>query len=1378
MFFTASEALQELVEGTKARLSSRFTPNNIQYLYLTHSRVGMDYYLQLEGWDDGNVVGGFNDFDLEEILHVLDTRKLGCLEGIFVSEDIYDEDDIDGLLSMCPRLHFYGTMSEDFTSANVVNDDFNPGWESIYSVQPEHYASDVKLKEYFEEQARGSGEGINLPNDDNYTFSEEEETNDPSTIPVPSDDDAQAIRDYYSDYVSGTVRYIISQYEKVFSSGYQVIQPDGMVVENSRGFGVLANLEGEKLHINPVDRNLQYIYRYLKDTMGLVEVPVRNTGEIADVIVTGKDRSGTVYGTGNYIFPYKLMEYAYGCKHVSPDSEDITTYEKHPYYGSWGKFSRDEVYPSLLSVILDIIVKKLSLNGLAQQPESHEANMLVDDLVADFKKSFLTCVLASRFDRTGGSLVTVKFRILDPMRVLPRNYNPLGEVIEHSHGTTSAGGDGLVAKPVSSDEFVEYKVELDSELANSEPLFMYKAYEAMRRQGEPINFTNAILGKNSDDTILRNGSLINYSSKLTHGNAAGSRAGKGVYTLSLLAALIISGVPSPFLDNKPDMASLLLSLCQESFVVNGQQIVQDKEGGTDYFEQFSNANRWINPDHIPDYLVNYAGGKNYTDWGAMIYVRSMLLWLGILVSRIEATDKIDKLGGENGISIVFDELAVLNTGFDNFLSRFDGLMPGSAYAKRLQNGDKVSNLDTPEPAGYWIYYIYESLKSSLKHLSNYRRGAGVNKEFGVSNIFYITQEPLHVYDKLEDAYGCFQNRTKLQIGTGGKSLFHPDILSNLICFAGSDMFVGYEAQTRTFLDQGNPNSPAYEYLNSNARYFGYLSDYNEGTYKQFRTSSLASKATYFKPFLTFADGDQNSYFVQNMLRNLKGLDTDKIIARNSKPDDPTTIHPAVGFKALLNEAGVSDEQIYRTLKKSGDIAQYAVDCMGYQGTWREFIADMRPEFIFNTEDVVKAIRDGITLQSTATQRLSEINIVFPEMFTVTEEAPPLDGGSFQYNEPDDFTGEYTPGVEDQGDWEEDTRRNGRALGGAALGGALVGAAGFTQPVPSHVSQYAGNPYSTRPEFNIPEDVKSTLKLDGSEEFVPDFNSHSQETSQYLEDFRSDHPGMDYGSNHYGRGYSDLPGGRADNYTYPVDPPQVTVPGTFNIYAEASIASLMREVTANAMLMVGGVENLRSVRVLDGNLILNNVSFNPVFERSYINQMPAALRAEIMSGNIAHLVNWQVLKMCRSVQRMSFDSTNFVSDYISSALGWHGRVSVDDFFESFRNLTMLSIGTREFYRRTYRDEVKAGGDFYNPSAMRKMFDVISTAGWSGAKSSMRYTKNTLTRKDIGVGYKLLGATGGLIGAAGAGASVVAAKSGRGLLSAVRSLNSVIRDSFQG
>lgn len=1410
-----------------------WSPNMYKALYVLPELIVAKHHL------DGHKIEAIvldpdemDTLDAAELADVMGTRTLGTLEGVYVHPSLGGVSAAELFLPYMnvgtSRFNEIGSVTglengEPVTS-DVITVEGTEGWEGRFSLQSEHYPMDVtggKLWSHFDKLRTAHKSA--------------------STDMSPEEEE---VREYFSDTVKGTVEKIMAEYSRIFASGYEVIQPAGVIIENRNGRGILATVSPEgALLKESINRNMQYLYETVKDHMGLVEVPVRDIAEIANTIVTGKPSKGAETYSGNYTFPYKMLEYAFGCANQANSDGKLESYPQHSLRSDWLTYSKDEVVDSVTDVLNKALVYALGNAGLLDDYAGNAANGVASSVLMDFQKAFCTVVLVSGFDITNDSLVSMKVRVLDPTGNMPRNRNILEDVLTKSRGSIDGSRGLMIYNPrVEGQYFVEYHIELDTKLANAEPLFAYKALHSMQARNKEIKYDNAILGKMADDSILTNGGKINLRSKLSHAVVAGSRAGKGVWTFSILCAATLSCRPIFYLDNKPDMASTFMKYGPKGFVINGQNLIHDPGNGTDYFSQFTNADSQINPATFPSYLTDVFGGNGYSNVGSYVYLRGLLFTLGILAARVGAAHKVEELGGKDGITIVVDELAVTNDALMAVFGKAKQLLAVTEYAAAVRDGNKPSS-DKPSKASYWWTSMYEMLQKSMQHVQLLSKAGLKNVEANKSDIFILTQEPPMMVDGSDEYGALFSPRNKKSAGAP-RGMDNYALLSSFALLGGTDVFIGYDRDNGAFLDQKNPNSKAYEHLNEVTRGFGYIKTYEPKTREVFNTSRLAEKALYYRPMLVFADGGKENYFARNALDYAEQAgveDRMSIVRRNHAPGNTEELHDAVGFQGYLKEAGMTEEQITTNLNASGDIAQRIADYMGYPGTWREMIMDFRPEWLFSVEDIVAAVKGTQLNQDLANRSdLWEFLLIYPEEFSGLGAAEDGDGsvpfasgslggdgedggwdGSGQGDFDSDDDEPQFVGQEDS-DFDEDGYDTASTVSGSPYGASneytnapvtdLQGTQGretaFSAPIPPLSVPGATSPITaaggavaghSAPIVAAPwagNESDAVYRGGGSGEFVgrDDADTVELSTGQATSapdwsdpraarlaverlDTRLEKGTVDdvIGQTTYGAGYNNDPYGRPDNYRINGPQGEMALEGEFDSAdSGTSIARIMQVVTQGVLNNYGGMEGIKSIRIVGTAIIVNNMAYNDKLPQAYLNSLPRDMREEVAAGNLAKLLDWSTVKKMKGIVRLSFDSAAYAYDYVAPGMGWGSKVSVDKFFDSMRRLRSLTIGKQVFDRDTYREQLRGDDTFYQPRAVRRVSDSIDRAVMSGVGRSWNLTTRAFTNKNVGVGTRILMGTGGVLGATAAGSATIVSKTARGLFAGIKGMQNGIRD----
>ena len=226
---------------------------------------------------------------------------------------------------------------------------------------------------------------------------------------------------------------------------------------------------------------------------------------------------------------------------------------------------------------------------------------------------------------------------------------------------------------------MEYQFCLDPEIVNAKPLFGYMAAQLFQQNHTIIDKKHLLLGEDPTGTPIFSESdgVIDTSLKMLHRFSAGSRSGKGVITMNILASLVASDTSVFYIDRKPDMASELCYITNgDMYCVNGG----DLQLGEDSRNQFKiNSQEYGpmlkkyqpgSPKYKPSYMTgafSNSFGDTWTgDFGDFIYERAALFALSILVARctfiaqnyLGQPDSLvyKELDLGNNMSIVIDEI--------------------------------------------------------------------------------------------------------------------------------------------------------------------------------------------------------------------------------------------------------------------------------------------------------------------------------------------------------------------------------------------------------------------------------------------------------------------------------------------------------------------------------------------------------------------------------------------------------------------------------------------------------------------------------------------------------------------------------------------------
>lgn len=540
------------------------------------------------------------------------------------------------------------------------------------------------------------------------------------------------------------------------------------------------------------------------------------------------------------------------------------------------------------------------------------------------------------------------------------------------------------------------------EIAESEPLFAYKALESLQRKGEKLTYGYQLLGKGLDGRILTASNdmtaAVNAGAKLVLAYWAGSRSGKGVSISNGLAVSIANGRPVFGGDGKPDtMVPYYIAFggADENGIPKGYFIQAGvfNKSAMPVVNNISEQLDWDNnptimgwfDKSIPKWFSGVSSSqKRYTGaWGDMAFYRHMLLVMGIVSLRatVKASDVAlyEKLGGDEGILGIFDEVtnwsnlfgskALSSNGgwFQSIMSDpeveelvdlgenyLGGLLKEQAtrkFERALENkSDEYRNRA-------YLRDLYDKLDESMQLLNKLKKAGFQNEESLRSSIYIVGQSfNMGGFDKLPRNKGndasSFKAACDYKNGVVDPWLY---TLLNL----DTGFMVGYKGTEKSQYWSSQNGSDSKRYLTSSSRRFAYFggvdfptirdeNPQNKGLARSVN-SQMEGGAVYFKPYLIL--GDSQGSCVTQLEKNL-GSKAESIKSRNSNPNNPSEWDERIGVLGYLKALGSSD--ISKSFVRAREIADLVVAQMGYEGSYLEFLLDLRPEWNFSCEDVVMA----------------------------------------------------------------------------------------------------------------------------------------------------------------------------------------------------------------------------------------------------------------------------------------------------------------------------------------------------------------------------------------------------------------------------------------
>lgn len=1280
----------------------------------------------------------------------------------------------------------------------------------IYPLQPEHYSWDATEGiDYFTgvkslvANMLSQGESYDTEvTEEVEDFEEVTEEVEEEVSNSHEDYNLKDAVDYYAAHIDTVVSDIISNYTKLFKAGYQLKRPVGVLGEQGES-GKLMTLSGSSQTFTKPNPVIRALYQLTVAEYDLKILPYRSVDHIASIIVNGVTPDGaTVSPDSRLYFPYKMLEFAYGRKTPKATEGGRTNYPKHSDKMNWGAYA-SEVDENLRQVTTGIVAKIL---GNFEDVYYFDAKVesSISESLSRFKDVFTTCILVGEFPLIKGLPSLLKVRTLLPYE-LHNSYNVATEAMKV--GISSLGTDPFEGVPIYDGVYHMYTHEYNHSLANSKPMYAYHAAKSLKESGHEVNYKNMIIGLGLDDSILQNGSgNVNLVPNMSHFLVAGSRAGKGVDSMAKLAAALKSGKPVFYLDNKPDIGAVLLDIEPNSFVVNGQLVTSSQDGGTNLSSHFMGNSPLANvsPQGIPSYLYSSSDalfrGRSYSQLGAVFYARALQLVMLITYFRTldDISAKVDLGDKANGIVAFFDEFNVTqDSGLGPLMQKiyFNYARTDYAEAERTaQETGKKNSVRKPSQNAYWGTAFTESLKNTAMMLADGTKAGYMNGEAAASDIYIVGQDLPDVIESAEDFDDFYpthrgKNTERAQFASGkGGGKTQP--LVPLVSPGGADIFVGYNLKHSNYLNQSR--GFAKDKLDKDARLFAYIPSYNRGIKKQIESANeefARNVPTYYKPLLLLADADMDKYFVKNAMSYAieSGIDAESIILDNAQEDEQGNplkfekrqfsdnkghtysteyrIHSAVGLKDYLNYIGMDDSSISASLRSASDMAQRVVTALGYEGTWREFVQDLRPEYMIHASNVLESLKTGQRLSDLNAKTFSEFREGYPEAFTVA-----------------------------------DISRLGEEVGEVDVNYEDVDFASLGQSV------YFNS------EGKSPEDVEELFKQDdlmddidlGADYDLYD-NARNVQFSQQdrlkdltisdIQNLTPDEQKAIYdmlikglenqavieNPNDEQLGYGKL-GVAYDNFgrAYKIDTSQVDK--TSSVYddvllddnmskldgdlMEVSYQALVKTVTDKAVAVAKSTGGFKTISVLGGSLIVNDIMIGLRIAENLLGSLPSNVADDIRSGRLASYFNWRLLPRS-GVVALKVDSSRFVFNEISEGMGYSKNFNVQELFEDLPRLQKFVVGNEEYTRARVNSIARNQEEdmFYQPRKAEQAYRL--SQAWLGRNrlSSWQRANDIWKRKDLGTFRKVLGSTGNAAIAGASGVTEVTGWAGRKLFRGV-------------
>lgn len=593
-------------------------------------------------------------------------------------------------------------------------------------------------------------------------------------------------------------------------------------------------------------------------------------------------------------FPAKLMEYALGRKLTKQLSEQV--YKPYEDVYSWEDYESKHVKGQITELIYEVIHKCLSgvKNPSEEVFQEISTKEMVDKNIQKVIRSVCCGVVIKSYNSLGSKVNSIAIRVTDvcgtlsglSVRDLYGSFTAnmqtvFGQAECISEGRTDVNGNPL---PFS---IYEFRQDFDEQITSAEPLFGYKAVELYMQRGIPISWGKILLGEDYKGTPVF-ASLLDrddfpLQANAVHNVIAGTRSGKGVQTMNLIASGLADNKPIFYIDRKPDMSVMFYQLSQGNmFCVNGGQYMAKNDPDGLFGNEGSAVDGWrMAYNNMPDWLKPLFPSMSYEgDFGDFVYFRAMQFVLSLLVARVElaGSEFYEKIGGAKGLIIVVDEFKNWQENFESVWLTPTGKLgnlnrlskTARASYKKLKGDVRIAKVEMENaknegarlkaelkieqkqedmnelitPLNVYCTTVMDKLGETIKHLSGVRDAGFKDLELKLSDIFVIGQHiKIDGYDGAANKSGVYSERDSglfnVNEDTKGKSLFR-----GIFNMFQHDWLMGRNVDFPTYLGADVSGSKSDRWINGKS-YWGYI----ESASMDLLRTKEPSNMRIYKPYL-------------------------------------------------------------------------------------------------------------------------------------------------------------------------------------------------------------------------------------------------------------------------------------------------------------------------------------------------------------------------------------------------------------------------------------------------------------------------------------------------------------------------------------------------
>lgn len=793
------------------------------------------------------------EFEVNDLLNAVNTFGISETTEL---DDIEQEEAPDSLVESLEKTGVFGSLDDltlddeptdlDLGEADDGDEPVDLDDESVVSDEPSQPGPEVSA------ETDDFDEVIDLDDDTTGETPKETPVNPEDNAGNKDGDEPEENKDDYSDLkaVWGTqlrpiIKSIMTAYSDLYAAGYALVPPVG-VLTNQGIICAKSNKTGVSVTGDAVT-DIK-MYNKIKELTGDQYLYFAQHGEDFDVnklLNMRQPLTLTDMHIRNMFGYFSFCTHKYSLRrYISKHNINNKSETKMIRYEDMRGYIQENLE--------DMFYSSYRLLGITSQI-SEQAIDLVDNINSTLCRSLKNVIIV--VERKPN--VNTRVKICSDKEL---NINSIIEELNKGFniGTSNAVQVKLMTQP--SNGVYDINIIYNMESYSQDALFAYQVLDILEDQNIRPSWNNVILGKKDDGTIMTY-NFKNYENPF-YALYAGSRSGKGVMTLNLLASAMADGCKIMYIDAKPEMSAVLADLAWKSgldtFAFNGYNAADNYtlEGRGNCIrkvDQFSSRTQ------IPD---NIFIKKEQMDSFIMV----VQFYKAIEALILMAKNRFEKCKSDDWIVAVIDEceqFAAQEAKINNVLS--------DAYTKRKNaidptdpKGRRKINI-TRDPAAIFIdnYRAWiEGLKADFNSC--------VNSVFGKGNIttIFVWQS-----SKLTSEFEGKAAIADMIIGARGK----------MIKIVGKGGVVQGGST-----DFGNATT-----LKSMPWYDERFSGETGGFFAI--GSNLTGNMKVFRPFNVYSNADRKDLIV--LKAQAAGLCEEDLIGVSLNPDG--TVIPEVGFEGYV-----------------------------------------------------------------------------------------------------------------------------------------------------------------------------------------------------------------------------------------------------------------------------------------------------------------------------------------------------------------------------------------------------------------------------------------------------------------------------------------------